>query len=132
MPETELELHDSWLLGVEISPHGTGALVFNAVVYRKNKEREDHSEEGQQRIQMAFTQMAIEGDVSEPEIDIYEGSLKVDAMLLDNIIPYPASYTGSVRLQMTTRQGVDILVEGNSIKISPVGEFVATTPHSWQ
>ena len=83
-------MHDSWLLGMEVSSDGSGIVELNAYVHRKSAEGEDIHEGGYQRVQMALTQMSVEGYEEEPEIDIHRGSLEVDSMLLNSVVPFPS------------------------------------------
>ena len=120
-----IEMHDSEFLAVEPGDAGQGSVLLDAYVHRTDGEPGVSSGEGGiQRIRIKVNAMTVDGEVGELPAYIYEGSLTVGTSLQDNWIPFPASYSESIRLSlMLSDDARVVIISGTGISIEPEGEF---------
>ena len=120
-----IELHDSECLAVEVDEEGRGSVLLDAYVHRTAGEPGiSPGEGGVQRIRMKIDAMTIKGEVGMLPAYVYEGSLTVGSSVQDNMVPFPASYPETVRLNMMlTDDARIILISGKKISIEAEGEF---------
>ena len=120
-----IELHDSECLAVEVDEEGRGSVLLDAYVHRTAGEPGiSHGEGGVQRIRMKIDAMTIKGEVGMLPAYVYEGSLTVGSSVQDNMVPFPASYPETVRLNMMLSDDARIiLISGKKISIEAEGEF---------
>lgn len=129
-----IEMHDSECLSVDIAETGTGFVLLDAYVHRTDGEPGvSPGEGGVQRIRMRFEGMTVQGQIGELPAGIYEGSLTVGASFQDNMVPFPATYPGPVRLYMMLSEDArTVEVIGQGVSIATEGEFHFVeqfTPH---
>ena len=73
---------------------------------------------------MKIDAMTIKGEVGMLPAYVYEGSLTVGSSVQDNMVPFPASYPETVRLNMMLSDDARIiLISGKKISIEAEGEF---------
>ena len=74
----------------------------------------------------------VEGSIEPLPADIYEGSLIVGNSIQDNIIPFPASYSGEFQLKMVLSDDARVVVvSGIGLSLDAENEFrfVEFFPH---
>jgi hypothetical protein len=130
-----IELHDSKCLAVETDSHGRGSVLIDAYVHRTDGEPgAAPGEGGVQRIRLKFGSMSVDGEVGDLPASIFEGSLTVGASVQDNMVPFPATYSGAVRLSlMLADDAREIVVSGIGLSIESEGtfRFVESVECSW-
>jgi hypothetical protein len=120
-----IELHDSECLAVGVDELGQGFVLLDAYVHRTEGEPGvAPGEGGEQRLRIKVRAMTVEGDVGDLPAYIYEGSLTVEAVVQDNMVPFPAVYSGPVRLSLMLSDDARVVtIAGAGISIEPEGEF---------
>ncbi len=128
-----IEMHDSSVVEITVRDDGSGFVLLDAVVFQSEGDPGiDDGVCGVQTARVSFSDMTVEGTVKsdKPNIhdfgepSIYEGSLEVNGVLHDNIIPVPLSAEGSISLKMMLADDARIVtVRGRSVSVSIEGEF---------
>jgi hypothetical protein len=120
-----IEMHDSKCLAVEVNELGQGSVLLDAYVHRTDGEPGlSPGEGGVQRIRMKVEAMTVEGEVGELPAYIYEGSLAIGTSIQDNMVPFPAAYSQTVRLSMMLSDDARVIViSGKGLSIEAEGKF---------
>jgi hypothetical protein len=122
---TAIEMHDSEVLSIEREDRGKGFVLLNAYVHRTDGEPGvAPAEGGIQPIRIRFEEMTVEGEVGDLPTYIFEGSIKFGQNIQDNIVPFPAAYSGPVRMSvMLSPDARVVIVAGSGSSIEAEGEF---------
>jgi hypothetical protein len=64
----------------------------------------------------------IDGDLPEMPCDLWEGSLEVGNQKIENIIPLPIDYQGTVTLVLVPQDESRVVIRGSAISAILVGE----------
>lgn len=120
-----VELHDSECLAIEVDELGQGFVLLDAYVHRTEGEPGvAPGEGGEQRVRIKVGVMTIEGDVGDLPAYIYKGSLTVGNLVQDNMVPFPAADSGTVRLILMLLDDARVVtISGTEILIEPEGDF---------
>lgn len=120
-----IEMHDSDCLAIEVDKAGSGFVLLDTYVHRTSGEPGvSPGEGGSQRIRIKIGRISINGEVGTLPAEVYEGSLTLGSSVHDNIISFPASYAGTVKLRMMLSDDARIVVvSGVGISIEAESEF---------
>jgi len=120
-----IEMHDSQILAIERAGTGLGSVFLKAYVHQtEGQPGVSPGEGGVQRVRIRVKEMTVEGEVGNLPADIYEGSIKFEQTVQDNIVPFPAAYSGPLQMTMMLSPDARVVVVGGSgISIEAEGEF---------
>jgi hypothetical protein len=120
-----IEMHDSKCLAVEVDKSGNGFVLLKAYVHRSEGEPgAAPGDGGVQHIRIKVDSMRINGELGSLPADIFEGSLTIGASFQDNMVPFPASYSGDFSLSIMLADDARVVViSGTRLSIEPEGQF---------
>lgn len=122
---TEIEMHDSSVVEVKQHDDGSGFVLLDAVIFRsEGLPGRDDGVCGVQTARFIFSNMTLEGDVGSGEPGIYHGSLEIDGIRHENMIPVPLLAQGTIALKMMLADDARLVtVHGESVSVQIEGEF---------
>ena len=132
MANREIEIHDSELTSVKVSD---GHIILElSPAYIHMSDARPGIDAGTGWIQNAVIRVRgkeIVGSISELPCDLWDGYLKVNSELFDNLIPIPLDSAGNIELLFTSRSGESIQVRGDRITLKLLGEpkYIEDFPH---
>jgi hypothetical protein len=119
MAKQEIEIHDSELKTVTVSD---GNIVLElSPAYIHISAGHPGIDAGTGWLQNAVIRVhgeEILGSISELPCDLWNGYLKVDGELFDNLIPIPLDSAGNIELQFTSISGESLQVRGDHITLT--------------
>lgn len=123
MANQAIEIHDSELKSVTVS---NGNIVLElSPAYIHMSDGRPGIDPGTGWIQNAVLRVrgdAIAGSMSQLPCDLWDGYLKVNGQISDNLIPIPLDATGDIELHFTSRAGESVQVRGEGITLELLGE----------
>jgi hypothetical protein len=123
MANRGIEIHDSELKTVTASD---GNVVLElSPAYIHMSDGRPGIDAGTGWIQNAVIRVrsnAIAGSMSQLPCDLWDGYLKVNGELSDNLIPIPLVATGDIELHFTSKAGESVQVLGDHITLELLGE----------
>jgi len=122
MASRKIEIHDSELKAVTITD---GNIVLElSPAYIHVSDGRPGIDAGTGWIQNAVFRVRGEilGSISDLPCDLWEGYLKVNGELFDNLVPIPLDSAGNIELQLTSVSGESLQVRGNRITLELLGE----------
>lgn len=73
--------------------------------------------------------MAVDGEVGDLPACIYEGSVAIGAVVQDNMIPFPATYSEAVRITLMLAEDARVIVvSGIGLSIEAEVDFRFVEP----
>lgn len=126
-----MEMHDSWLKGLDCHVDGIGYALFHAVIHRGEGEIfPGPHESGWQDIRFNFEGMRIEGEVGELKTWTSDGNLWIDGKNENGIIYLPSDHSGSICLEMCLADDFRTLkIHARKISSIFISEF--KFEHTW-
>jgi hypothetical protein len=127
---TAIELHDSKCLALEINRSGSGSLLLNAYVHRSEGEPGvSKGEGGVQKVRLEMDEMELDGEVGDLPAYIYEGAIAIGESVQDNLISFPATYSGAIRISLMLAEDARVIaVSGTRLSIEAESEFRFVEP----
>ena len=123
MANQAIEIHDSELASIEASD---GNIILKlSPAYIHMSDRRPAIDAGTGWLQDAVIRVrgtAVAGSMSELPCDLWDGYLKLNGELSDNLIPIPLAATGDIELHLTSKAGESVNVRGDSITLELLGE----------
>jgi hypothetical protein len=123
MANRQIEIHDSELKAVTITD---GNIVLElSPAYIHMSDGSPGIDAGTGWLQNAVIRVRSEGilgSISELPCDLWDGHLKVNGELFDNLVPIPLDSAGNIELQLTSVSGESLQVRGNRITLELLGE----------
>src|SRR5580765_3699068 len=117
--ETEIELHDSELLRVDIE---AGALLIDAYVHRSGVDV--RREGGYQHTLFRFENIRIESENVELVGEIDDWNIFADGLAANDLIPLPFKTTSPVVMKITFRnEGCEATFLGDRLTVEEAGPY---------
>jgi hypothetical protein len=123
MASRKIEIHDSELTSFKVSDDHI--ILELSPAYIHMSDGRPGIDVGTGWIQNAVIRVrgeGILGSISELPCDLWNGYLKVDGELYDNLIPIPLDSAGNIELQFTSISGESLQVRGDHITLELLGE----------
>jgi hypothetical protein len=116
---TEIELHDSELLYVDIE---AGTLLIDAYVHRSGADV--RREGGYQHTLFRFEKLRIASENGELAGDIYNWSIFAAGLASNDLIPLPFKTASPVKIKITfTEDGREVMFFGDKLTVEEAGPY---------
>jgi hypothetical protein len=123
MESRKIEIHDSELKTVTVSDGNIVLELSPAYIHMSDcRPGIDVGTGWLQNAVFCVRRGEILGSISDLPCDLWEGYLKVNGELFDNLVPIPLDSAGNIELQLTSVSGESLQVRGNGITLELLGE----------
>jgi len=125
-----IEIHDSYL--TSISKEGDALAVhLSAYIHKSDgKPATDAGTGWTQDVMLVVGHGSVEGSVSDWPAELYDGTLKIDGDVSENIISIPLDRKGAIELTLKPTSDDPLVVRGDSVRLELQGipEYVEKFP----
>jgi hypothetical protein len=117
-----MEIHDSLLQKVT---HAGTTMTFQFEAYIHESNGEPGVNEGTGWIQPLAVELSnayVEGTIPHLPCNLSDGYVELAGRRLENVIPMPLDGTGTVEIRLESKGEESLLVRGDSVKLTILGE----------